>query len=93
MPLFRRLPQLGFNNKRFAKVWAEVNISRLNQFENGATVGPKELIEAGIIKKVDDGVKIMGFGTLSKNLNVQAQKFTKSAIEKIEAAGGKAEVI
>ncbi|MDO4772390.1 MAG: 50S ribosomal protein L15 [Bacillota bacterium] len=93
MPLFRRLPQLGFNNKRFAKVWAEVNISRLNQFENGATVGPKELIEAGIIKKVDDGVKIMGFGTFSKNLNVQAQKFTKSAIEKIEAAGGKAEVI
>ncbi len=93
MPLFRRLPHLGFNNKRFAKVWAEVNVSRLNAFEDGATVSPKELMDAGIVKKLGDGVKIMGFGTLNKNLTVQAQKFTKSAIEKIEAAGGKAEVI
>ncbi len=93
MPLFRRLPHLGFNNKRFAKVWAEVNVSRLNIFEDGATVGPKELMEAGIVKKLGDGVKIMGFGSLNKQLNIQAQKFTKSAIEKIEKAGGKAEVI
>ncbi len=93
MPLFRRLPHLGFNNKRFAKVWAEVNVSRLNVFEEGATVGPKELMEAGIVKKLGDGVKIMGFGSLNKSLNIQAQKFTKSAIEKIEKAGGKAEVI
>ncbi len=93
MPLFRRLPHLGFNNKRFAKVWAEVNVSRLNAFEDGATVGPEELMQAGIVKKLGDGVKIMGFGSLDKKLNIKAQKFTKSAIEKIEAAGGKAEVI
>ncbi len=72
MPLFRRLPHLGFNNKRFAKVWAEVNVSRLNSFEDGATVGPNELMEAGIVKKLGDGVKVMGFGTLNKNLTVQA---------------------
>ncbi len=93
MPLFRRLPRIGFNNKRFARVWAEVNVSRLNSFEDGANVGPQELIDAGIVKKMGDGVKIMGFGKLEKKLNVSAHKFTKSAIEKIEALGGKAEVL
>lgn len=93
MPLFRRLPRIGFNNKRFQRVWSEVNISRLNQFEDGATVGPQELLDMGIVKKIVDGVKIMGYGQLEKKLNIQAHKFTKSAIEKIEAAGGKAEVL
>lgn len=93
MPLFRRLPRIGFNNKRFARVWAEVNVSRLNSFENGDVVGPKELMEMGIVKKMGDGVKIMGFGKLEKKLTVSAHKFTKQAVEKIEAAGGKAEVL
>lgn len=93
MPLFRRIPQLGFNNKKFAYSWAEVNVFMLNKFEDGATVGPAELLEMGIINKLEDGVKIMGQGNLEKKLVVKAHKFTKSAIEKIEACGGKAEVL
>lgn len=93
MPLYRRLPKRGFNNV-FAKQYAEVNVEQLNRFEDGATVDPVALIEAGILKNVRDGIRILGNGSLeSKNLTVIANGFTKSAEEKITAAGGKVEVI
>ena len=93
MPLYRRLPKRGFNNV-FAKQYAEVNVEQLNRFEDGATVDPVALIEAGILKNVRDGIRILGNGTLeTKNLTVIANGFTKSAEEKIRAAGGKVEVI
>ena len=92
MPLYRRLPKRGFNNV-FAKQYAEVNVEQLNRFEDGATVDPVALIEAGILKNVRDGIRILGNGTLeTKNLTVIANGFTKSAEEKITAAGGKVEV-
>jgi large subunit ribosomal protein L15 len=87
------LPKRGFSNARFRKEYAEVNVSRLNGFKAGAKVTPEKLIEAGIVKKVKDGVKIMGSGELTKRLTVAAHKFTKGALEKIEAAGGKTEEI
>ena len=93
MPLVRRLPKRGFTNI-FRTEYVAVNVDRLNIFEDGMTVTPVELIEAGIIKNVLDGVKILGDGELTvKNLTVIAAKFTATAKEKIEAAGGKAEVI
>ena len=92
MPLTRRLPKRGFTNI-YRKEYAAVNVSALECFENGATVNAEALIDAGLIKKTLDGVKILGGGDLSKKLTVQAQKFTAGAKEKIEAAGGKAEVI
>ena len=93
MPLYRRLPKRGFNNV-FAKQYAEVNVEQLNRFEDGATVDPVALIEAAILKNVRDGIRILGNGTLeTKNLTVIANGFTKSAEEKITAAGGKVEVI
>ena len=93
MPLYRRLPKRGFNNV-FAKQYAEVNVEQLNRFEDGATVDPVALIEAGILKNVRDGIRILGNGTLeTKNLTVIANGFTKSAEEKNTAAGGKVEVI
>ena len=93
MPLYRRLPKSGFNNV-FAKQNAEVNVEQLNRFEDGATVDPVALIEAGILKNVRDGIRILGNGSLeTKNLTVIANGFTKSAEEKITAAGGKVEVI
>lgn len=93
MPLYRRLPKRGFNNI-FAKQYAEVNVEQLNRFEDGATVDPVALIEAGILKNVRDGIRILGNGSLeTKNLTVIANGFTKSAEEKITAAGGKVEVI
>ena len=92
MPLYRRLPKRGFKNT-FAKKYAEVNVEQLNCFDNGAVVDPAALIEAGILKNVLDGVRVLGNGELTKSLTVQAQGFTKSAQQKIEAAGGKAEVI
>lgn len=92
MPLYRRLPKRGFKNT-FAKKYAEVNVEQLNCFDNGAVVDPAALIEAGILKNVLDGVRVLGNGELAKSLTVQAQGFTKSAQQKIEAAGGKAEVI
>ena len=93
MPLYRRLPKRGFNNV-FAKQYAEVNVEQLNRFEDGAKVDPVALIEAGILKNVRDGIRILGNGTLeTKNLTVIANGFTKSAEEKITAAGGKVEVI
>lgn len=92
MPLYRRLPKRGFKNI-FALQYAEVNVSQLNRFEDGATVDPVALIEAGILKNVRDGIRILGSGTLERKLTVIANGFTKSAVEKIEAAGGKVEVI
>ena len=93
MPLVRRLPKRGFHNA-FRTEYVTVNVDRLNIFEDGMTITPVELIEAGIIKNILDGVKILGNGELTvKNLTVVAAKFTATAKEKIEAAGGKAEVI
>jgi large subunit ribosomal protein L15 len=92
MPLYRRLPKRGFYNK-FAKDYAEVNISDLNRFENGSVVDPVALIETGVLKNVRDGVRILGNGELTKSLTVIANGFTKSAEEKIIAAGGKVEVV
>ena len=92
MPLVRRLPKRGFYNK-FRTEYVAINVSRLDIFEDGDTVTPVDLIEYGIIKNIEDGVKIMGNGEITKKLTVQANKFTASAKEKIEAAGGKAEVI
>ena len=92
MPLYRRLPKRGVNNK-WAKEYAEVNVKDLNKFDEGATVDAAALIEKGIVKKALDGVKVLGNGELQKKLTVKAAKFSKSAAEKIEKAGGKAEVI
>lgn len=92
MPLYRRLPKHGFYNK-FGKEYAEVNVSTLNCFEEGTVVDPVALIEAGILKNVRDGVRILGNGQLDKSLTVIANGFTKSAADKITAAGGKVEVI
>ena len=92
MPLYRRVPKKGFTNI-FGTDYAIVNVESLNVFEDGATVDAKALIDAGIIKKTLGGVKIMGNGELQKKLEVKAAKFTASAKEKIEALGGKAEVI
>lgn len=92
MPLYRRLPKRGFKNV-WAKEYAEVNVCQLNCFEDGSTVDPVSLIEAGILKNVCDGIRILGNGTLEKKLTVVANGFSKSAEEKILAAGGKVEVI
>ncbi|CDF58869.1 50S ribosomal protein L15 [Thermobrachium celere] len=92
MPLHRRLPKRGFTNK-FAKEYTEINIEVLNRFENGTVVTPELLEEAKLVKNVRDGIKVLGEGNLTKSLTVRAHKFSKSAIEKIEAAGGKVEVI
>ncbi|MGI6091776.1 MAG: 50S ribosomal protein L15 [Veillonellaceae bacterium] len=92
MPLYRRLPKRGFTNIH-AKEYAEVNVEQLNRFEDGAVIDPVALIEAGILKNVLDGVRILGNGELTKSVTVIANGFTKSAVEKITAAGGKVEVI
>ncbi len=92
MPLTRRLPKRGFYNP-FRTEYVAINVDRLEAFEDGMTITPVELIQYGIIKKIEDGVKIMGGGELTRKLTVQANKFTATAKEKIEAAGGKAEVI
>jgi len=93
MPLYRRLPKRGFHNK-FGVEFAIVNIVDLeDRFEAGALVDPVTLIEAGILKNVKDGVKILGNGDLTKALTVKVQAFSKTALEKINAAGGKAEVV
>ena len=93
MPLYRRLPKRGFNNKLFATQYAEINVSDLNIFDDGTVVTQELLVEKGLVKKIYDGVKVLGDGELTKKLTVQAAKFTKSASEKIEAAGGKAEEV
>ena len=92
MPLYRRLPKRGFTNI-FATEYSAINVDVLNRYEDGTVVTPELLKEVGVVKKLNDGVKILGDGELQKKLTVQASKFTKSAKEKIEAAGGKAEVI
>ena len=91
-PLYLRLPKRGFYNK-FAKEYVEINVSVLNRFEDGTVVEPVMLIEEGIIKKVCDGIRVLGGGELTKKLTVQAMGFSKTAEEKIIAAGGKIEVI
>ena len=92
MPLYRIIPKRGFTNI-WRKEWAIVNVDDLNKFDNGTEVTPELLVENGLIKKVLDGVKVLGEGTLEKNITVKAHKFSKTAVEKIESAGGKAEVI
>ncbi|RBP44898.1 50S ribosomal protein L15 [Garciella nitratireducens] len=92
MPLVRRLPKRGFHNK-FSKEYAIVSLEDLNCFEDGTEVTPELLIQEGIIKKQLDGVKVLANGELNKKLVVKVQKVSKSAAEKIEAAGGKVEVI
>ena len=92
MPLYRRIPKRGFTN-RFAKEFAEVNVVDLNRFEEGTVVDFDLMLQSGLVKQVKDGVKVLGNGELKKKLPVKAEKFSKSAAEKIEKAGGKAEVI
>jgi large subunit ribosomal protein L15 len=92
MPLMRRLPKRGFNNP-FKKEWAIVNLDLLNRFEDNTVVTPELLLETGIVSKIVYGVKILGNGELQKKVTVKAHKFSQSAVEKIEAAGGKVEVI
>ena len=92
MPLYRRLPKRGFKNI-FATEYAIVNVADLNRFDANTEVTPELLVEAGVIKKTLDGVKVLGNGELEKALTVKAAKFSKSAAEKIEAAGGTAEVM
>lgn len=92
MPLQRRVPKRGFNNI-FAKKIVTVNVSDLAKFESGATVDTEALIASGLIKKAYDGVKILGNGDLSVKLTVKATAFSEAAKNKIEAAGGKAEVV
>ena len=92
MPLTRRIPKRGFHNI-FAKPLEAVNVSVLEKFEDGAVVNAQALLEKGVLSKCEYGVKILGNGSLTKKLTVQASAFSASAKEKIEAAGGKAEVI
>ena len=92
MPLARRIPKRGFHNI-FAKPLESVNVSALEKFEDGAEVTAEILCNAGIVKNALDGIKILGTGTLTKKLTVKAAAFSASAKEKIEAAGGKAEVV
>lgn len=91
-PLQRRLPTRGFVNN-FATRYTAVNVAALNAFEDGATVDTEALKKAGLVKKIGDGIKVLGNGTLEKKLTVKAADFSESAKAKIEAAGGKAEVI
>jgi large subunit ribosomal protein L15 len=91
-PLYRRLPKRGFTN-RFRKEFAIVNLTELNKFAAGTDVTPEILLESGIIKNARDGIKILGNGEITVQLNVKANKFSQSAVEKIQAAGGKTEVI
>lgn len=92
MPLYRRIPKRGFTNI-WRKEYIGVNVEALNVFENGTEVTAELMIERGLAKGVTAGIKILGEGTLEKKITVKAHKFSKTAIEKIESAGGKAEVI
>ncbi len=92
IPLYRRLPKRGFHNK-FAVSYVTVNVDALNRFEDGAVIDAEALKAAGIAKKSRDGLKILGNGEITKKLTVKASVFTAAAKEKIEAAGGKCEVI
>ena len=92
MPLARRVPKRGFNNI-FAKPLTAINVAALNRFPDGATVGQKELLESGVLSKCEYGVKILGNGKLTKKLTVKVTAFSELAKQKVEAAGGKAEVV
>ena len=93
LPLYRRLPKRGFSNYPFKKEYAVINLSDLNVFEDGTVVTPALLKEKGIVKKQLSGIKVLGEGQLDKKLTVQAHKFSKSAVDKINESGSKAEVI
>ncbi len=93
LPLFRRLPKRGFSNAPFKIEYATINVSDLDKFEDGAVVTPELLKEMGILKQRLDGVKVLGNGELTKKITVKANRFSKTAVEKIEKMGGKAEVI
>lgn len=92
MPLYRRLPKRGFKNI-FAKQYVSINVEELNKFDDGAEVTAEALMDKGIISKALDGVKILGRGEVTKKVNVKVAKYSASAKEKIEKAGGKAEVM
>ena len=92
IPLYRKLPKRGFNNK-FAKHYAIVNVSDLNKFNDGDTINLAVLMEAGLVTKALDGLKVLGNGEITKKITVEAKVFSQTAKEKIEAAGGKTEVI
>ena len=92
IPLYRRLPKRGFNNV-FAVTYSIVNVEVLNAFEDGAVVDAQALVDAGVIKKVNDGLKVLGRGEITKKITVKAAKVSESAKAKIEAAGGTVEVI
>lgn len=93
LPLFRRLSKRGFSNAMFKTVYATINVSDLNGFEEGTVVTPELLIETGLVKKELDGIKVLGNGELTKKLTVKATKFSQTAKTKIEKIGGKTEVI
>ena len=93
IPMYRRLPKRGFTNDMFKKVYAVINVDALDRFEDGAEVTVETLVAEGIIKDTLSGVKVLGNGEITKKLTVKANVFSASAKEKIEAAGGKAEVI
>jgi large subunit ribosomal protein L15 len=91
-PIYRRLPKRGFTNPN-RKEYAVVNLSTLNRFEEGTVVTPELLMETGVVKKLQDGLKVLGDGELKVKLTVKAHKFSRAAVEKIEAAGGATEVL
>lgn len=93
LPLYRRLPKRGFSNAKFKTVYATINLNDLNRFDNETVVDPTLLKEVGLVKKGLDGIKVLGKGTLDKKLTIKANKFSSSALEKIEKSGSKAEVI
>jgi len=92
MPLHRRIPKRGFTNI-FAKQYVEINVSDLERFDNNTVVTPELLKEAGVIKSIKDGVVVLGRGEITKSLTIKASRFSKTAAEKIESAGGKVEVM
>ena len=93
LPLYRRIPKRGFSNAKFKTVYAVINLSDLNVFEDGTVVTPALLKDTGLVKNQLDGIKVLGNGKLEKKLTIQANKFSASALEKIKEAGSKAEVI
>ena len=93
LPLYRRIPKRGFTNAKFKTVYSVINLSDLNVFEDGTVVTPALLKDTGLVKNQLDGIKVLGNGKLEKKLTIQANKFSASALEKIEKSGSKAEVI
>ena len=93
LPLYRKLPKRGFNNSRFGKCYSVINVQSLNKFNDGDVVDCAALLAAGLINKCNDGIKVLGEGELTKKLTVKAAVFSASAKEKIEAVGGKTEVV